>query len=74
MKELVKERSSVCVAMHAGCSLIAGLGLMRIWSRSMADRTPPRTALGAPYMLTAVIIHGTYNAMAVLLDAVDFRF
>lgn len=71
---LAEWRWSVCVAMHAGCSLIAGLGLMRMWSRCMADRTPPRTALGAPYMLTAVVIHGTYNAMAVLLDAVDFRF
>ena len=71
---LAEWRWSVCVAMHAGCSLIAGLGLMRIWSRSMADRTPPRTALGAPYILTAVVIHATYNAMAVLLDAVDYRF
>ncbi len=71
---LAQWRWSVCVAMHAGCSLIAGLGLMRIWSRSMAERTPPRTALGAPYILTAVVIHATYNAMAVLLDAVDYRF
>ena len=71
---LARWRWSVCVAMHMGCSLVAGLGLMRIWRRAMTTRSRPQLSSGAPYLMTAAIIHGTYNAFAVLLDAMDFRF
>ena len=83
---LVVWRWTVCVALHAGCSLVAGLGLMRIWSgifvghrtwpavSSESPASRPNLALGAPYIMTAVVIHGTYNALTVVLGALDFRF
>ncbi len=67
-------RWTVCVALHMGCSLVAGLGLMRIWSRSMSRRERPQLAHGAPMLMAAAVIHGGYNAFAVLWDALDRQF
>ena len=71
---LVWWRWTICVAMHMGCSLIAGLGLMRIWKNARARCARPRLSLGYPYLLTAIVIHGAYNGLAVLLSAVNYRF
>jgi hypothetical protein len=70
---LIQWRWSVCVALHMGCSLVAGLGLMRIWGRTMKRRTRPRLALGAGYMVAAMVIHGAYNSFAVLLSYMEYR-
>lgn len=56
------------------CSLPAGLGLMRIWSHAMTQRAQPQLGRGAPLIITAAVIHGSYNAVAVVLDALDFQF
>lgn len=71
---LVRWRWSVCVAMHMGCSLVASLGLMRIWSRTIAEKIRPELNLASPYIISAVIIHGIYNSFAVLLAMMDFQF
>ncbi len=67
-------RWTVCVAMHMGCSLIAGLGLMRIWKDAWARRARANLSLGYPYLLAAAVIHGVYNGLAVLFSAAYFRF
>lgn len=71
---LVRWRWTVCVAMHMGCSLIVSLGLMRIWTDVWKRRARPRIPLGFPYIVTAVVVHGTYNALALLLHFADFQF
>ncbi len=71
---IARWRWSVCVAMHMGCSLVAALGLVRVWRDAWERRARPRLALGYPYLVTAIVIHGTYNALAVTLHAVHFRF
>lgn len=71
---LVQWRWTVCVAMHMICSAVAGLGLVRIWSGAMVTRSRPQLAAGAPFLIAAAVLHGAYNAVAVLLDAVSFRF
>lgn len=67
-------RWSVCVALHMGCALVAGLGVMRAWSR--AEHPDPRRRLAAatPLLITAMIIHGAYNGLAVLLEHTPFFF
>jgi len=70
---LVRWRWSVCVALHVGCTLVAGLGLMRIWRDTWERRARPRLVLGFPYLVTAIVIHGTYNALAVVLTFVQQR-
>lgn len=71
---LVAWRWSVCMAMHAGCTFVAGLGLMRIWKRTMDHRTPPRLSLGAPCLVAAMAIHGAYNGAAILLEKTVLQF
>ncbi|MCA9173772.1 MAG: PrsW family intramembrane metalloprotease [Planctomycetales bacterium] len=65
---LVQWRWTVCVALHMGCAFVAGLGTVRIWKTTVTQGTLPQLALGAPYMIAAMVIHGSYNAMAVLLE------
>ncbi len=71
---LVAWRWTICVALHAGCSLVAGLGLMRIWADVWVRRAPARLPLGFPYLVTAVVIHGAYNGFALLLYVAGFTF
>ena len=71
---LIEWRWTICMALHTSCSFIVGLGLMRVWLDVWTRRARPRLALGFPYLLTAVIFHGTYNAFAVFLALSSFQF
>lgn len=71
---LARWRWSVCVALHMGCSLIASLGLMRIWSKTYARRQRPNLSDGAALLAAAVVIHGTYNGCCVAFDLAGFDF
>lgn len=71
---LIRWRWTVCVAMHTGCSLIAGLGLTRIWSHTVRTMTRPRLSLGSPALICAVVIHGSYNGSAVLMQLSGLGF
>lgn len=66
--EITSWRWTVCTALHVACSSIAALGLARAWRRCITDRAPPDLSLGYPHMLTAVVLHGAYNALMVALD------
>ena len=72
--ELLRWRWTVCVALHVGCSCIAGLGLRRIWLTTWRCKTQPQIALAYPYIVIAVIVHGSYNGFATLLDMFNFQF
>lgn len=62
-------RWTVCTALHAGCSLVAGLGLRRLWATARDTGTRPDPGGAAPYFIAAMVLHGGYNAMAILLQA-----
>lgn len=61
---LVHWRWTVCVALHTGCSLIAGLGIARVWSTCWRTHQPPDGNHAIPFIATAALIHGTYNFLA----------
>jgi RsiW-degrading membrane proteinase PrsW (M82 family) len=64
--ELVWYRWTVCVVLHAACSLMAAIGLAESWE--LARRGERGGALAAlPFLLAAIVLHGGYNAMCVLL-------
>lgn len=67
--EFVEFRWTVCVALHVVCSSIAGLGLVRIWGRTIEQHTPPQLSLGVPWFVVAMIIHGAYNLTVTLASA-----
>ncbi|MCC5849835.1 MAG: PrsW family intramembrane metalloprotease [Verrucomicrobia bacterium] len=65
---LIWWRWTVCVGLHVGCSLIAGLGVAKIWQEADQNRKPPKLETGLPLLITAVVLHGVYNLLAILLD------
>ncbi len=64
---IVVWRWTICVMLHTGCSTLAGIGVMRIHQETMRTLTPPRLELGAPWIIAAVVVHGTYNLIAILI-------
>lgn len=71
---MIRWRWTVCIAMHAGCSLVAALGLVRTWRDAWRRTGRPRLTLGYPYLVAAIAIHGAYNAFAVALHLAHYRF
>jgi len=71
---LVWWRWTVCVAVHAVCSLIAGLGVLKIWSHTISQKTRPQLSLCLPWLFAAMVVHGLYNCVAVLLEYSGFEF
>jgi hypothetical protein len=65
-------RWTVCVALHTGCSLVAGLGLARVWVNARNEGHPPHIAHGMPLIVAAIVIHGTYNAFAIAMELLVF--
>jgi hypothetical protein len=66
--EIITWRWTVCVALHAGCSLVGGFGLVQIWKRTMANLTRPELSHGAKWLIAAMVLHGIYNALAVVFS------
>ena len=67
-------RWTVCTTLHVGCSLIAGLGLARVWRGVWKRMVRPRVSGLYPYLLGAIVLHGCYNGLALLLSAAGFQF
>lgn len=66
----VRWRWTVCTAMHVGATLIAGLGLRRMWQNSRKAFTKPVMADAFPYIVAAAVFHGGYNLFAFLYEGV----
>ena len=66
---MVMWRWTVCVAVHMGCSLVAWMGVIRVWRDVWQRGDRPRLWLAFPYQVVAILIHALYNA-SVLLFAV----
>lgn len=68
--ELIRWRWSVCVLLHTGCSLVAGMGLAKAWKESDQNLQMPKLDTAAPLMITAVVLHGIYNFLALWMNSV----
>jgi len=66
--DIIIWRWTVCVALHSGCSLVAAMGLAKVWKAIWRNRKPTRLTLGFPYLLTAIFIHGISNSLAVIFS------
>lgn len=71
---LVLWRWTVCVALHMGCALIMSLGLARVWKNVWSTYERPQLSLAYPYTIAAMVIHGTYNLLAVFISDSKFGF
>ncbi len=64
---LVVWRWTVCVALHATCSLIGSIGVVAIRRGIGRRRAPPQLADGAAWLVAAIVTHGLYNAVAIAI-------
>ena len=71
---LVQWRWTICVLLHSFCSLLAGFGVMRMWQSFQAEKTAPQMSHAGTALLSAIILHGSYNAMATMLETAGFEF
>jgi hypothetical protein len=67
-------RWTVCVVLHVGCSLIASLGVARVWAESLSRLERPRLGRMLPFLVTAIVVHGTYNGAMTILALTGFDF
>jgi hypothetical protein len=63
---IVLWRLVVCPALQVLCSLVASIGLVKVWRGIQARRGMPQLSDGAWWITAAMLIHGGYNAAALL--------
>lgn len=69
-------RWTVCTALHTGATTVAGMGVFRMWQQSAspastangAEYVRPEAKCAYPYIVAAVLIHGAYNGLAILME------
>lgn len=71
---LVSWRWTVCVLLHAMCSSLSGVGVVRVWRAIWQTQTRPDLSHAAAPMIAAIILHGVYNGLAAVMEARGFTF
>lgn len=61
-------RWTICTAVHLGCSLIASLGMIRVWKKQLVDGKTVDLSTARHFFIIAIFIHGAYNLMVIFLD------
>lgn len=64
--ELAPWRWFGTMPMHAVASAIAAGGVARAWSEAMRERRPLRIATAFPWIVAAMVLHGAFNAAAIV--------
>ena len=59
-------RWTVCTPLHVVWAAIASMGLVRVHQRQQRDGRPAELAAALPWFLAAIVLHGLYNAAAML--------
>lgn len=72
--EIIRWRWIAGPLLHGGASLIAGLGVRRMWMITHQERTAPRLRHAAPFLITAVVVHGLYNLLVTILELTEVIF
>lgn len=64
---MMEFRWAVTVPLHIGATLVGALGLRTAWLATVAKGRLFDSQVAEPYIAAAVIIHGGYNALALVL-------
>jgi hypothetical protein len=70
MPSFAQFRWKVCTALHVCCSVIASLGLVRVWKHQRAHGVPADLSRAFPLFVAAIAVHGIYNLCAVFLGEI----
>lgn len=65
---LVIWRWTVCVALHVGCTLVAGLGAAKVWHTQITQMRRVAVPVDIRYLAAAILIHGVYNGTVTLME------
>lgn len=71
---VVSWRWSVCMLLHTSCSAVASLGVIRVWKLFQQKQQRPQLSHGARWIMTAIIIHGTYNFCVTMASIAGYGF
>ncbi len=66
--QIIAWRWSVCVLLHTGCTALTTVGLVKVWRAALRDKKPPQLAGGFSWLLAAIVVHGAYNGLAIVLE------
>lgn len=65
---LVAWRWTVCVALHVGCTLVAGIGAAKVWQIQMTQHRRMPVPVDMRYLVAAIVIHGLYNGSVTIAE------
>jgi len=65
---LVVWRWTVCIALHVGCTLVAGIGAARVWHKQITQLRRVPVPVDMRYLFAAILIHGLYNGTVTLFE------
>ena len=71
---LVLWRWTVCVLVHVTCSLIASIGVAKVWIEFQRQERMPQLVDGSYWFVAAMVLHGAYNFAATMLDVAGVGF
>lgn len=61
LADLASYRWTVCTMVHICCSIIASLGLQRVWRHQRKSGQPAKLTKALPLIAFATLVHGLYN-------------
>lgn len=65
---LVIWRWTVCVVLHVGCTLVAGLGAAKVWDKQITQLRRVPVPVDMRYLAAAIVLHGGYNGTVTVLE------
>jgi RsiW-degrading membrane proteinase PrsW (M82 family) len=66
--EVIRWRWVFGPLVHGTGSLLAGIGVARMWADVDRRAVPPRFTLAAPWLVAAMIVHGFYNGAVTIWE------
>ena len=67
-------RWTVCVLLHVTCSIIASVGVVKVWTEFQRQQRMPQLSDGAPWFIAAMLLHGTYNFTVTIMEVAGLHF
>ena len=56
------------MALHVGCTLVAGIGAANVWHKQITQLRRVPIPVDMRYLVAAIVIHGLYNGAATLFE------
>ena len=68
---IIQYRLTVCTLMHVACTMISTCGLARAWREAKKGLSAFSAPTVTPYLVVAMVIHGLYNAVAMIFSLAE---